>query len=249
MTAAETTAARRSAKTARVKKKAAKATPRPRNARNSQTARNAAKAAAADVKPMMSEAAVKAKTGKTFARWFALIDKARDAAARGSGGKGSTTRGSMTHKEIAAWLGDEHDVGPWWRQMVTVAYERARGLRQKHQTATGFQISKSVTLQAPIGEVFDAWRSAAKRSRWLADPGFTVRSATKNKYLRLTWIDGSTNVEVNFYPKESARGASKAAASKTQVSVQHNRLPDAKAGQRMKAYWAEQLGRLKEHLA
>jgi len=44
-------------------------------------------------------------------------------------------------------------------------------------------------------------------------------------------------VEVGFYPK---------GARKSQVAVQHNKLPDAKAAARMKTYWAGALDRLKE---
>jgi hypothetical protein len=32
------------------------------------------------------------------------------------------------------------------------------------------------------------------------------------------------------------------------VSVQHNKLPDAKSAERMKAYWGERLDRLQEIL-
>ena len=49
--------------------------------------------------------AVKAKTGKTWAQWFAVLDKARGQA--------------MSHKEIVAVLEKTHDIGPcggrWWR--------------------------------------------------------------------------------------------------------------------------------------
>lgn len=38
----------------------------------------------------------------------------------------------MSHQEIANHLHTKHDVAPWWTQMVTVTYEQARGLRQKH---------------------------------------------------------------------------------------------------------------------
>jgi hypothetical protein len=57
----------------------------------------------------MSDAAVQAKTGKTWDEWFKILDKA--------GGK------KMNHKEIVAYLSEKYGVGPWWRQMVTVTYE------------------------------------------------------------------------------------------------------------------------------
>ena len=76
----------------------------------------------------MSDEAVKAKTGKTWKEWFAILDKA---GAR-----------KMTHKEIVQVLNSEHGVGPWWQQMVTVTYEHERGLRDRHEKPEGYQISR-----------------------------------------------------------------------------------------------------------
>ena len=56
--------------------------------------------------PRMSDEAVKAKTGKTWKEWFAILDKA-----------GAT---KLTHQEIVKLLNTNHGVGPWWQQMVTV---------------------------------------------------------------------------------------------------------------------------------
>ena len=69
--------------------------------------------------PRMSDEAVKAKTGKNWKEWFAILDR--------SGAN------KMGHQEIVKCLNTKHDIGPWWQQMVTVTYEQARGLREKHQ--------------------------------------------------------------------------------------------------------------------
>jgi len=60
----------------------------------------------------VSNEAVRAKTGKTWPDWFAILDKA---GAR-----------KMDHKQIVAYLNEHHQVGPGWQQMVTVGYEQAR---------------------------------------------------------------------------------------------------------------------------
>lgn len=172
----------------------------------------------------ISSAAVEAKTGKTWPQWFKTLDA--DGAAE------------MSHKEIASHLHDTCGVGPWWCQMVTVGYEQARGRRVKHETAMGYSISRSVTLPVPIAAAFEAWNATKLRNRWLKEKGLKIRKATEPKSLRITWPDG-TNVEVNIYEKGDA---------KCQVSVQQNKLDDAKAGERMKAFWGEALVRLKEHL-
>lgn len=168
--------------------------------------------------PEVGDHAVQRATGKTWPQWFKLIDAA--------GGK------EWDHKQIVAFLNQEHGVGPWWRQMVTVGYERARGKRVLHQKTDGFSISRSRTLPATAAALFKAWRDGRQRARWLADPQLTIRTATANKSLRMTWGDGRSSVEVMLYPKP---------AGKTQITVQHSKLADAKSAAKMKAYWGQQL--------
>jgi hypothetical protein len=172
----------------------------------------------------MSDEVVQSKTGKTWDEWFAILDAA--------GGR------EMDHKEVVAYLSAEHEVGPWWQQMVTVTYERARGKRVKHETPSGFHVSGSRTINVPVSRLFAAWNDEAVRRRWLPEADFTVRKATPKKSLRLAWGDG-TKVEVNLYPKGE---------SKSQVSVEHLKLPDAQEATRRKAWWSEALDRLRETL-
>ncbi len=61
-----------------------------------------------------------------------------------------------------------------------------------------------------------------------------MHKATPPKSLRATW-KGSKCVSVNFY----ARGA-----DKTQVSLQHGKLPDGKAAERVKRFWQQRLAAL-----
>src|SRR5262245_2249083 len=138
-----------------------------------------------------SDAAVQAKTGKTWPEWFAIMDKAGCA--------------TMNHKEIVAYLVKEHDVGPWWQQMVTVAYERARGIRVLHQKVGGFSISRSKTFAVPVAVAFKAWSDAKTRGRWLKEPGLVIRTAMVNKSMRITWSGGKTSIAVGFIPKGDAK--------------------------------------------
>ena len=171
----------------------------------------------------MSDEAVEAKTGKTWSRWFKHLDAA--------GAK------RMTHQEITAHLRDKHDVRPWWTQMVAVTYEQARGLREKHEKPGGYEISVSRTIAAPVSKAFKAWTDEKMRRKWLPT-NFTIRKSTSNKTLRITWND-DTDVVAAFYSKGDG---------KCQVVAQHGKLPDAKAGAKMKIFWADALGRLKESL-
>ena len=99
----------------------------------------------------MSDDAVKAKTGKTWKQWFAILDRA--------GAK------KMSHQEIVKFLNSEHEVGPWWQQMVTVTYEQQSGLRKAHQRPDGYQISVSRTLNAPLRSVYQAFANEKPRRR------------------------------------------------------------------------------------
>ena len=175
--------------------------------------------------PKISDASVQAKTGKTWSEWFDTLDK--------SGAR------KMTHTQVAAHLYNELGCPGWWNQMVANTYQQARGLRQKHQTPQGYQISRSATIAVAIGELYQAWQNKTIRARWLSDPDFVVRKATVNKSLRITWIDNKTSVEVFFLAKGE---------QKTQLVVQHSKLSDARAAERMKTYWGKQLVRLKELL-
>jgi uncharacterized protein YndB with AHSA1/START domain len=172
----------------------------------------------------ISSEAVKARTGKSWTQWFAVLDKAK---AR-----------TMTHKEIVAVLGKKHGLGPWWQQMVTVGYEQAKGLRAKHEKPDGFEISRVKTIKAAVGDVYEAWGNTRHRAQWLPGAKLTIRKATENKTLRVTWGDGS-NLEVSLYAKGQ---------SKTQIAVQHGRLKSARAAAQQKAFWGEAFGRLAQLL-
>jgi hypothetical protein len=176
--------------------------------------------------PRMSDEAVQAKTGKNWKQWFAIIDKA--------GGR------KMTHQEIVKLITSKHNVGPWWCQMVTATYEQQSGLRANHEKPSGFEISVSRTLGAPLALVYTAFENDDRRKEWLGEDGLEMRKSTKNKSMRLTWKDGKTILSINFYSKDKAR---------SQVVVQHSKLPNSAAAARMKTYWSKALDRLRVSLS
>jgi hypothetical protein len=169
----------------------------------------------------VGDAAVQHATGKTWAQWCVLLDKA---GAR-----------QLPHRRIAILLQQRHGLGGWWAQMVTVGYEQVRGLRVRHQRAVGYEVGASKTLDVAAAAAFLAWQDARLRSRWLQEP-ISVRKATPPKSLRLDWSGGAEVVSVNIYPK---------GAGKCQVVVQHGKLKSAAAARRAKAFWSKALDRLK----
>jgi len=175
--------------------------------------------------PRMSDDAVKAKTGKNWKQWFAVLDKA-----------GAQ---KMTHQEIAQYLSEKQSVPPWWSQMVTATYEHQSGRRQNHERPDGFQISISRTVNVPLGKLYKSFAADKARSTWLPENNLQVRKARPNKSMRVTWSDQKTSLEINFYAK---------ATDKSQVVVQHSKLANASAATKMKSYWTKALDRLRENL-
>ncbi len=172
--------------------------------------------------PGMSDAAVKAKTGKTWAQWFAVLDKAGAAA--------------MSHKDITKLLSARHKLADWWSQMVTVGYERVRGLRKLHEKTDGFSTSVSRTLAAGLDQLFETWDDARSRAAFLKE---AVVMSTRNpgKNLRFAWERDGGRVEVRFV----AKGPEKA-----QVTIDHSGLASSAAVKRMKSFWADALAQVGE---
>jgi len=169
----------------------------------------------------MSDAAIKAKTGCTWKRWVDALDYlgAKD----------------MPHRKIAELVHEKFRIDDWWSQTVAVGYERIRGLREIGQRrGGGYEATKSKTVAAPIGVLYRAFSDDRWRRKWLPVAKLTIRTATRDKSMRLDWGDG-TRVQLQFTPKGDAR---------SHVAVQHVKLPDQKARERMKGFWAERLGAL-----
>lgn len=171
--------------------------------------------------PSMSDAAVKAKTGKDWAQWFAALDKAN--------------AHTLSHKEIAALAADKLGAPRWWGQMITVEYERARGLRERHETATGFSVGISKTLPAKLAALYAASADPKARKKWFPAGAFAQSSATENKYLRGRWNE-TARLEINFYDKGAGR---------SQINVQVGKLGSAAEVEREREQWKAALEALK----
>jgi uncharacterized protein YndB with AHSA1/START domain len=172
----------------------------------------------------MSDASVSKKTGRTWAEWVRVLDAA-DATKK-------------THREIAEYV-SSLGTPSWWTQMVTVGYERIRGLRDRGQRrGGGYQATKSRTFGVSVPRLFAAFTSTKLCSRWLPK-GVTLRSMTANKRIRLGWPDG-TQAVVGFVSK---------GAGKTVAAVQHEQLPDRQTADAMKKAWGERFDKLSDLLA
>lgn len=172
----------------------------------------------------MSDEIVAERTGCDWTKWVYVLDK----------------WGAMkkSHTEIAAHIHEKYKVDGWWAQMVTVGYERIRGLRARGQRRDGgWEASKSKTVAVPVAELFEAWSSAKIRAQWLPEK-LTVRKATPHKSMRISWSDG-TSVELYFQAK----------GDKSIVGVQHTKLKTKAEADERKKFWSERLAALNELLA
>ena len=83
----------------------------------------------------MNDQTLKKATGSAKAQWYEII--------RGAG------KAEASHKEIADFLHQAHEVSRWWAQEITVEYEKHIGRRVLGQTQDGaFQIGVSKTIGA-----------------------------------------------------------------------------------------------------
>jgi len=162
-------------------------------------------------------------TGRDRGGWFAVLD------AWGAAGR--------PYQEIAAWLTGEHGLSSWWAQKLIVEYEQARGLRAAGVRPDGtFTVGASKTVAVPAERLYAAFVDAEVRELWL--PGALIRERTSQpgRSARFDWDDGATRVNVSV---------AAAGEAKSQVAVEHERLPDARAAEQAKAHWRERLDVLK----
>ena len=168
----------------------------------------------------MSDASVKKATGRAWAEWVKLLDAAKAA--------------EKPHREIARYL-SSMGTPDWWSQMVTVGYERIRGLRERGQMRGGdYAATKSRTFAVPIAKLFDAFAKPRTRSKWL--PGVKVRTSSANKTMRLDMPDG-TRVAIGFISKGEKKSA---------VAIEHSKLADKAAASKTKQWWGERFDALAE---
>lgn len=192
----------------------------------------------------IKSSAVKAATGKGWEEWLERLDAAGAAA--------------WNHKEIVAFLEREHpEMSGWWRQGVTVGYEKARGKRVLGETAdTGFQVGVRRTL--PL-ELDAAWRLLVEHpERWLGEGAVSfekgarydlaggcsgrargeIRVVKPGDRLRLTWhpdaLERPATLQITLLPAKSG----------TTVGVHVEKLPGEEAREAVRVHFQAVLERL-----
>jgi hypothetical protein len=166
---------------------------------------------------------VKRATGRSRPEWFAVLD------AWGAAGR--------PYGAIAAWLVGDQGLSKWWAQKLIVEYEQARGIRDPGVRRDGtFEVGASKTVDVPVSRLFEAFVDARLRKQWLPGAALREDSSQPERSVRFDWGNGASRVDVGFDIKGQA---------KSQVTVQHKRLPDAKSADATKTLWRKSLADLK----
>jgi hypothetical protein len=143
----------------------------------------------------------------------------------------------------------------WYAQSLTVAYERARGLRAVNQRMSGrYEVSVSRVVAAPAATVLAALRERSRRDVWVRPAGSELARALRaaldspdakalvlrpSGNARLRYPQGATTVEWNVLAK---RG-------KASVVVTHMKLASPGEVEARRAEWAAVLDALRGHLS
>ena len=184
----------------------------------------------------ISEAKFVERTGHGFDHWFAVLDKF-DGVKKG-------------HTAAARHLHDVHGVDGWYAQGITVAYERARGVRVANQRCDGaFEVSVSKTIPGDANTIIRALTDPRQRARLTAadktllpalaaaleapkSKGFVVRPDGLGRY-RYNW--GDTTVQFYMVPKPG---------NKMSVVVTNMKLTNSAAVEERRILWRELLNSL-----
>ncbi len=173
--------------------------------------------------PGMSDAGIRKGTGRGWDDWFRDLD-AWDATAR-------------MHTEIARYLHETFEINGWWAQGVTVGYERARGMRARHETTRGFEVTVSKTIAATPDALWPFLDDAAQRERWVGADILRPRPrpGVAGKHARFDVVHGGSRVVVYLTPKGDSR---------TTVTVSHERLAGPADVATRRAFWRDRLAAL-----
>ena len=196
----------------------------------------------AKVKGGLSESTSLRVTGHGLEHWFAVLDRF-----------GAVEKG---HTAAARHLAEDHQIDGWYAQGITVAFERARGVRGVNQRCDGkYEVSVSKVVAADAADVIKLFTDKRLRKRWVTgvDPelvaafsaaidgpkskGWVVRADGQARW-RYKW--GETTVQCYLYPKPGG---------KVSVVVTNMNLPGADSVEERRTMWKVVLQALAAHPA
>ncbi|MCA1562295.1 MAG: hypothetical protein LC753_16180 [Acidobacteria bacterium] len=178
----------------------------------------------------VSYAKSREKTGYGLDHWFEVLDRF-----------GGVEKG---HTAAARHLYEAHLVPGWYAQGITVAYERARGVRALNQRCDGeYEVSVSKVMNARTPDVVKALTEPRLRRRWVKDidvgmvkalsaaldssasKGAVVRPDGQARF-RYKW--GDTTVQLYLLPKPG---------DKVSVVATNSKLSDGAMVEERRGVW------------
>ena len=148
------------------------------------------------------------------------------------------------HTAAARYLYETHGVDGWYAQGITVAYERARGVRGVNQRCDGdYEVSASKVIAVDAATIIAAISEPRRRRRWTSGidedlvralgaaldakgaKGFVVRPDGLGRF-RYKW--GESTVQFYLTPK---------AGDKVSVVVSNMKLPSAAHVEERRTMW------------
>ena len=192
----------------------------------------------------ISDGAVRDATGRGWRGWWKVLD--------------AWGAPKHSHSEIARFLAHEHGLSGWWSQMVSVQYERERGMRDVGETASGFQMGAQKTF---LPDPETAWRllaSARGIETWLGEGAPAeliqgeayrladgtvgeIRVVSPGTHVRLTWQpplwSKPSTLQVRALASTSGKGT---------ISFHHEGLPGQAAREAMIEHWKGRLEALQD---
>lgn len=161
----------------------------------------------------LTDAEIKAKSGKTWDQWFKALDEF-----------GGPAKG---RRELGNLLQGEHKLDAWLSSTIVVEYEAARNIVEKDGRTKGYMICATKSMSSPAQKAFDAWASPASWNNWFSkgskfefkegaryatadgDAG-EFKKIRPGKAIKFTWENpkhtAGTMVEVTFQPKPGGGG-------------------------------------------
>ena len=193
-------------------------------------------AAARTPKGGISDAKYVEKTGHGLVHWFSVLDQF-----------GAVEKG---HTAAARHLYETHGVAGWYAQGITVAYERARGVRGVNQRGDGsYEVSVSKVLAGDTMTVVELLKDARQRRQMKdvdaalmralgeavesrSSKGFAIRPDGQGSF-RYKWSD--TPVHFQLLPKPGG---------KVSLVVTNAKLASAAMVEERRALWRAMLAAL-----
>lgn len=113
------------------------------------------------------------------------------------------------------------------------------------QLTDGYATNASKTIAVPLERLYQAFADPKERERWLPNAPLTVTTASPGKAVRGAWgiatTDGTSGTKSTTTTSRVDVGFTTKGSNKSQVAIQHRRLPDATTAGEMKEYWRERL--------